>query len=664
MDDNLLPAEDDDDQDQPVVAKQIVGYRGKRADVVKGPASGMRFFVVKSAEGQDPEAVDRILKATVAEEDKKKGKGTMKNSSGDESYPVNNASQLDDAIKAVGMGGADHDAIRRHIMSRAKTLGLSSKIPETWNSDGSLKESSVTKSIDSDPGTAPPAEGSDLQPVKKAEGDDADTGVDASTDVTEVLAEPDGSAPGDPEQPGSPAWEAIDAATARKWTAILARTKNALEVMSGREGQEAVTVDPDDADNAFDLQDAAAAVDFAIGILAPFAISEQAESDYGDQAMVAKAQVIGTAMAGFPASALETLEEMGPVRKAGRVLSSANEEKVRQAVTMLQQVLSTLPAAPAPEDADMAVTKVTKAAKADDEGVVAVYNSKGQFVGTVPEAQLTPVKDPVAAGGAPDATDAPADPDADQDADQDDQEAATDGTAAPATAPAPAPAAGAAPAPPAPVQKAEGPQMTEPLARVVKELRELEDNEKSLSERAVTLMEQASGLSDPIARAAVMRDVDAVRKELNRSVDPVRKASLQKQVAFEMLAMAVTPQPREQPTEVTASVTKQLTDNPKDLSALISEAVAKGVEAAREDDQRVIKELRGRLTDLEGRAAPGGLMLNPAGFSGDMGGIDVPPEVQAVRKQLDAESNPLERTRLQRLLVLELLKAGAAPRVH
>ena len=66
----------------------------------------------------------------------------IKNANGDPSYPVKDADDLDNAIHAVGRGGADHDAIRRHVIARAKALGLSSKIPDTWNADGSLKGSS------------------------------------------------------------------------------------------------------------------------------------------------------------------------------------------------------------------------------------------------------------------------------------------------------------------------------------------------------------------------------------------------------------------------------------------------------------------------------------------------------------------------------------------
>ena len=58
------------------------------------------------------------------------------------------ASDLDNAIRAVGRGEADGgngNDIRRHIMKRAAALKLTNKIPDTWNSDGSLKHDLMNK---------------------------------------------------------------------------------------------------------------------------------------------------------------------------------------------------------------------------------------------------------------------------------------------------------------------------------------------------------------------------------------------------------------------------------------------------------------------------------------------------------------------------------------
>lgn len=50
------------------------------------------------------------------------------------------ASDLQNAIESVGRGQGDsHNAIRVHIMKRAKSLGLSSQCPGNWQDDGSLE---------------------------------------------------------------------------------------------------------------------------------------------------------------------------------------------------------------------------------------------------------------------------------------------------------------------------------------------------------------------------------------------------------------------------------------------------------------------------------------------------------------------------------------------
>jgi hypothetical protein len=63
------------------------------------------------------------------------GKGhAMKNENGDPSYPIADKEDLQKAIQAVGRGGGSHDAIRKHIMSRAKALKMESMVPKDWSS--------------------------------------------------------------------------------------------------------------------------------------------------------------------------------------------------------------------------------------------------------------------------------------------------------------------------------------------------------------------------------------------------------------------------------------------------------------------------------------------------------------------------------------------------
>lgn len=57
----------------------------------------------------------------------------------DGSYYVRNADDLTSAIDLAGKAGDKAPAVRKHIMARAAALKLSSKIPPTWNPDGTLK---------------------------------------------------------------------------------------------------------------------------------------------------------------------------------------------------------------------------------------------------------------------------------------------------------------------------------------------------------------------------------------------------------------------------------------------------------------------------------------------------------------------------------------------
>ena len=171
----------------------------------------------------------------------------------------------------------------------------------------------------------------DAEPIPDAE----------EVDLAEPLADGDAGAPGDVNTPGSPAWESVDAATAQKWIAVASRLKNALDVMSAREGMEGAAGASDDWMSQMDLEDMACAADFIISGLASFAVGEANESMFGAEAM--------DVMKSFPVDALETVEGYAPLLKAGRVLSSANEAKIRDAAKALESVLASLPSAPAAE---------------------------------------------------------------------------------------------------------------------------------------------------------------------------------------------------------------------------------------------------------------------------------------------------------------------------
>lgn len=66
------------------------------------------------------------------------------NAKGAPSFQVRNRTDLDHAIKAIGRVRPNTDEararVRKYVMARAEALGLSSMIPETWGSDGNLKD--------------------------------------------------------------------------------------------------------------------------------------------------------------------------------------------------------------------------------------------------------------------------------------------------------------------------------------------------------------------------------------------------------------------------------------------------------------------------------------------------------------------------------------------
>lgn len=62
-------------------------------------------------------------------------------------FPIRNRADLDNAIRAVGRAGGpdgseeDRRTVRRFVVKRARALGLTDMIPDTWDrSTGALKE--------------------------------------------------------------------------------------------------------------------------------------------------------------------------------------------------------------------------------------------------------------------------------------------------------------------------------------------------------------------------------------------------------------------------------------------------------------------------------------------------------------------------------------------
>lgn len=65
----------------------------------------------------------------------------------DGSFPIANETDLRNAIQSVGRA-SDYEAARRHIIRRARALGLSELLPEDWNAQKSMWSGAFIGTID------------------------------------------------------------------------------------------------------------------------------------------------------------------------------------------------------------------------------------------------------------------------------------------------------------------------------------------------------------------------------------------------------------------------------------------------------------------------------------------------------------------------------------
>jgi hypothetical protein len=193
-------------------------------------------------------------------------------------------------------------------------------------------------------------------PIRKTEKETAvsetvtkdDGATDAEIEVSDIVADAPGGSTAE-SVPGSPDWEELDAATAENAIGVLGRAKAAIDWLATREETEAVTTgDGDDAYNAWDLSDACASIDYAIRTLGAFAAGEKLEAG-----LASELEAVTKAAAGA-SEPVSVLERLAPVAKAGRVLSTANEARIKTASDSLAEVLATLPA---PIEDGLAVAK-------------------------------------------------------------------------------------------------------------------------------------------------------------------------------------------------------------------------------------------------------------------------------------------------------------------
>ena len=224
--------------------------------------------------------------------------------------------------------------------------------------------------------------------VTKADmGPELDDGID-QLDPTVPLCAPEGDAPGDPTDPGSPAWEAIDAATASKWCSILSRARVAVDLLSEREMLEARQRRPGRRGERLgpagrvlrhrlrDLRAGPVRRGGAVG--GRLRRATRWRWSASPRARIPRfSPPICTAMGTDLSGPLAQLEFFGAVAKSGRVLSAVNEAHLREAHARLNTVLSSLPA-PTADDGQPVAKEKENAVDATETAPVAKADSDEQ----------------------------------------------------------------------------------------------------------------------------------------------------------------------------------------------------------------------------------------------------------------------------------------------
>ena len=395
------------------------------------------------------------------------------------------------------------------------------------------------------------------QPLRKADAM-ADEIVDTDIDTPIVQGEEvDPAKAGDADMPGSPTWEAVDAAKARTVVSQLTSIRALIGELAGREMTEADSDADGDSYTAWNLQDAQDAIDCALGTFAKYAVDEQNESDTAAQEAEDSARAMGLIKA----------LDLAPVVKAGRVLSGPNEASIRQALELLTNVLAAVDTAPIAAEGGETVT-VAKAfgdapipAGVQDllEQLIAAYNEAQSNAtdGTSPAVTPNPA-DPTAPvdPAAPAPGDAPVVADPAVPAADPNVPATPDPTvpAAPAP-PAPAPAAPApAPAAPAPDPNAPvDPNAIDPDDTVAKSTnietliaeavaKALAPVQQRLAQVEATpvndgpMLHGATGQGAPVLRGHAGTPQEELLKQLDTVTDPKQRHELQLAAALKLAA--------------------------------------------------------------------------------------------------------------------------------
>lgn len=159
------------------------------ADLAAAGAEVSAEAPTPEADGDMPVTVNVVVKAEdsdmvkyTAEQERQAlaASQAMPNAKGEPSYVIKTKADLRKAIRAVGRGNKDHDAIRAHIVKRAKALGQEAMVPDNWNADGSLKDAQKAQSLLEELRTLVP----DLSKADDDTDDETGGGEDEASDIS------------------------------------------------------------------------------------------------------------------------------------------------------------------------------------------------------------------------------------------------------------------------------------------------------------------------------------------------------------------------------------------------------------------------------------------------------------------------------------------------
>lgn len=194
-----------------------------RVDAVGSPANGTNWLVLKAGAGSGGGAsyivgpavggAGTSVSVTIGDTTKAKYSAeqlrklykqghAMKGPHGNIDYPIADDEDLHNAIHAVGRGNADHGKIRRYIKRRAKALGHTDWIPDSWASKTTTEEGGWHMSKHAN--KAAPAVPADEVPAVHDAPDASNPIGESHVSVSSTPPGPTGEADGAPQTDPSP----------------------------------------------------------------------------------------------------------------------------------------------------------------------------------------------------------------------------------------------------------------------------------------------------------------------------------------------------------------------------------------------------------------------------------------------------------------------------